>query len=71
MNWLDPNYDLAHIEASILAITPPKLFHAFLIKLLKKLCNNNTYHIVYCILYVYGEDNTRLKKLVSDPFVII
>jgi hypothetical protein len=30
---------------------------------LQKLCNNNEYHIVYFILYVYGEDNTKLKKL--------
>jgi hypothetical protein len=47
------------------------LFHVFMLKFLEKLCNNNAYHIVYCILYVYGEDNTKLKKLVSDPFVII
>jgi hypothetical protein len=39
------------------------LFHVFMLKFLQKLCNNNAYHIVYFILYVYGEDNTKLKKL--------
>ena len=33
------------------------------VKILAKLCNNNAYYIVYCILYVYEEDNTKLKNL--------
>ena len=34
-----------------------------MLNFLEKLCNNNAYHIVYCILYVYGEDTTKSKNL--------
>ena len=50
------------VLSSFMAVWPYGTYTSVYLRL-EKLCNNNAYDIVYCILYVYAEDITKLKNL--------
>ena len=50
------------VLSSFLAVWPYGTYTSVYLRL-ETLCNNNAYDIVYCILYVYAEDITKLKNL--------